>query len=230
MMREIRTLFRGAILLIGTLAFAPVLSQADEIPSSEDNPYARNGFYIGLAGAFAFDAAAEEELEKQSKEIPDNPGGLKLRIGEDIGLQARLGYRFHPRFAAEYQFEWITDVDIDVQGVPFGKGAFQLERWASTANVKAYLATDTVQPFLLVGLGVLTVEVDGSPVEVDTALGIFQQLSVKETDFAARFGAGFEVYATEHIIINLGASYVLPAGNLEHFDYVSVEWGFLYRF
>jgi hypothetical protein len=85
-----------------------------------------------------------------------------------------------------------------------------------------------VQPFLLVGLGVLTVEVDGSPVEVSP--GVFQGLSVKETDFAARFGAGFEVYATEHIIINLGASYVLPAGNLEHFDYVSVEWGFLYRF
>jgi opacity protein-like surface antigen len=227
MMREIRTLFTGAILLIGTLAFAPVLSQADEIPSSEDNPYARNGFYIGLAGAFAFDAAAEEELEKQSKEIPDNPGGLKLRIGEDIGLQARLGYRFHPRFAAEYQFEWITDVDIDVQGVPFGKGAFQLERWASTANVKAYLATDTVQPFLLVGLGVLTVEVDGSPVGVEPDL---VGLSVNETDFAARFGAGLEVYATEHIVINLNASYVLPAGNLKNFDYVSIGWGFQYRF
>ncbi len=222
MMREIRTLFTGAILLIGTLAFAPVLSQADEIPSSEDNPYARNGFYIGLAGSFGIDAAAEEELEKQS--------GLNLRVGEDIGLQARLGYRFHPRFAAEAQFEWITDVDIDVQGVPFGKGAFQLERWASTANVKAYLATDTVQPFLLVGLGVLTVEVDGSPVEVDTALGVFQGLSVKETDFAARFGVGLEVYATEQIVINLDASYVLPAGNVENFDYVSIGWGFQIRF
>ncbi len=219
MMREIRTLFTGAILLIGTLAFAPALSQAEEIPSSEDNPYARNGFYIGLAGAFAIDAAAEEELEKQS--------GLKLRIGDDVGLQARLGYRFHPRFAAEYQFEWITDVDIDVQGVGFGNGAFQLERWASTANVKAYLATDTVQPFLLVGLGVLTVEVDGSPVDDS---GVFKQLSVHETDFAARFGAGLEVYATENIVINLEASYVLPAGNLKNFDYVSIGWGFQYRF
>ena len=220
MMREIRTLFTGAILLIGALAFAPVHSQADEIPSSEDNPYARNGFYLGLAGAFAIDAAAEEELEKES--------GLKLRIGDDIGLQARLGYRFHPRFAAEYQFEWITDVDIDVQGVGFGNGAFQLERWASTANVKAYLATDIVQPFLLVGLGVMTVEVDGSPVEVSP--GTFVGLSVEETDFAARFGAGFEVYATEHFVINLDASYVLPTGSLEDFDYVSLGWGFQYRF
>ncbi len=220
MMREIRTLFTGAILLIGTLAFAPVLSQADEIPSSEDNPYTRNGFYIGLAGSFGIDAAAEEELEKQS--------GLKLRIGDDIGLQARLGYRFHPRFAAEYQFEWITDVDIDVQAVPFGNGAFQLERWTNTANLKAYLATDTVQPFLLVGLGVMTVEVDGSPVEVSP--GTFIGLSVQQTDFAARFGAGFEVYATEQLVINLDASYVLPAGSLEDFDYVSIGWGFLYRF
>ena len=220
MMREIRTLFTGAILLIGTLAFAPVLSQADEIPPSEDNPYTRNGFYVGLAGGFGIDAAAEEELEKQS--------GLNLRIGDDIGLHARLGYRFHPRFAAEYQFEWITDVDIDVQGVFFGNGAFQLERWASTANVKAYLATDIVQPFLLVGLGVLTVEVDGSPVE--DSQGVFQGLSVHETDFAARFGAGFEVYATENFVINLDASYVLPAGGLEDFDYVSLGWGFQYRF
>lgn len=220
MMREHRTLFTGAILLIGTLAFAPALSQAEEIPSSEDNPYARNGFYIGLAGSFGIDAAAEEELEKQS--------GLKLRIGEDIGLHARLGYRFHPRLAAEYQFEWITDVDIDVQAVPFGTGAFSLERWTNTANVKAYLATDTVQPFLLLGLGVMTVEIDGSPVEVMP--GIFQRLAVQKTDFAARFGAGLEVYATEQIVINLDASYVLPAGGLEDFDYVSIGWGFQYRF
>ena len=49
---------------------------------------------------------------------------------------------------------------------------------------------------------------------------IFVGLSVEETDFAARFGAGFEVYATEHIVINLDASYVLPTGSLEDFDYV----------
>ncbi len=72
MMREIRTLFTGAILLIGTLAFAPAPSQADENPPPEDNPYARDGFYVGLAGSFGIDTAAENELEKQS--------GLSLAI------------------------------------------------------------------------------------------------------------------------------------------------------
>jgi opacity protein-like surface antigen len=244
MMREIRTLITGMILIVGTLAFAPATSQADEIPPPEDdpyvsdqagevpppeeeevpppddNPYDRNGFYLGLAGAIGVDAEAEEELEDQS--------GLHLRVKEDIGLQARAGYRFHPRVAVEYQFEWITDADIDVQAVPFGDDAFQIERWTSTANAKLYLATESVQPFLLVGLGVLTVEIDGSPVEV--APGEFVGLSVDETDFAARFGGGIEIYATEHIVIDLNSSYVLPTGNLDDYDYWSVGWGFQYRF
>ncbi len=224
----------GAILLGGTLAFAPVLSQADEIPPPEDdelstpkqeevvpdeeeelapiddNPYARNGIYVGLAGAVGVDVAAKDELENQLR--------ARVDVKEAIGLQFHLGYRFHPRIAAEYQFEWITDADIDIEGVPFGTAALKLERWTNTANAKAYLGTGSVQPFLLVGLGLMHVEVDGSGV------------SEKEHGFAARFGGGLEVYATEHIVIDVNASYVLPAGDVDDFDYVSVGWGFLVRF
>jgi opacity protein-like surface antigen len=255
MMREFRTLFAGAILLVGALAFAPALSQADEIPLPEDdelstpekdevvpdeeaepepvedNPYARNGFYIGLAGSLGVDIKFEDKFEKEVRDGLGNPTNLSLNVDEKFGLNTRAGYRFHPRIAAEVQFEWISEADIDLKGVAFGKDAFTLERWTLMANAKGYLGTGIVQPFLLVGLGVMKGQVEGNASrELPDESVVEYRISETDTDFAARFGGGLEVYATENIVINIDATYVLPTGSVNDFDYVSVGWGFQYRF
>ena len=47
---------------------------------------------------------------------------------------------------------------------------------------------------------------------------------------AARFGGGIDIYATENFAVSLNISYVLPTGDLKDLDYVSIAWGFQYRF
>ena len=171
----------------------------------------------GLAGSFAVDMAAEDELEKQLD--------LGLNIDERFGLNARLGYRFHPHISAEFQLEWIPETDISANPEPdpnFGNDAFNLERVTYMANAKGYLGTGSVQPFLLVGVGLMTIDFKGNKP--------FNNISSTEEDFAARFGGGIEVYATDNIVVNIDASYVLPAGDLKNFDYLSIGWGFQYRF
>ena len=228
MMRETRTLLMGAILLVGTLAFAPALCQADDDPTTEDNPYARSGFYIGLAGSLGVDAALEDKLEKAVTNTLMTSVGTN--VDEKIGLNARIGYRFHPRIAGEAQFEWITEAGISFKGVPFGKDAIKLERWTYTANAKAYLGTGIVQPFLLVGLGLMSAQLKGDVIaDLEDDPLVFSVSETKEA-FAARFGGGIEIYATDYVVINLDASYVLPTGALDDFDYISIGWGVMVRF
>ncbi len=171
--------------------------------------YARNGFYVGLAGSVGIDTASEDELEDIT--------GVNVNVDEALGLHARLGYRFHPRISGEIHFEWLDDADISILGID----ALTLERWTLTANAKAYLLTGRFQPFLFAGAGLMQAEVE------DT-LGLF--FSVTNEDFAARFGGGIDIYASEKFVVSLDTSYVLPTGDLEDLDYVSIAWGFQYRF
>jgi opacity protein-like surface antigen len=158
--------------------------------------YARNGPYLGLAGTFAAENFSDV-------------GGLDF--DESLGINTRLGYRLHPNFSAELQGEWLDGFDAQ-----FG---MELEAWAITANGKAHLLTGQIQPFVLVGLGVM---------HADLTIPGF--LSAGDEDFAARFGGGIEFYLTENIVAALDATYVLPAGDLKDLDYVSFGWGLQYRF
>ncbi len=45
-----------------------------------------------------------------------------------------------------------------------------------------------------------------------------------------RLGGGLDFYATKSIVLSLGVDYVLPFGDVEDFDYVSLGWGLEYRF
>ena len=51
-----------------------------------------------------------------------------------------------------------------------------------------------------------------------------------ETEYAARFGAGVDVYFGRHVGMEIGASYLLPTGDLDDLDYVSGSIGLFYRF
>jgi hypothetical protein len=50
------------------------------------------------------------------------------------------------------------------------------------------------------------------------------------TDFVFRFGGGFDVYATDHVVVNIGASYLLPLGEVSGVDLFTVGGGIEYRF
>ncbi len=160
--------------------------------------YARNGVYLGLGGTYAI-------------ENYQNTGGLSIDDG--LGINSRLGYRFHPRFSVELAFEWIDEFEIEGT-------SFRVETWILTGNAKVHFLTGLIQPFGLVGVGVMHADLRGG------GLGSITD----DEDFAARFGGGVDLYASEHIVIAVEASYVRPTGDVDDLDYVSIGWGLHYRF
>ena len=97
-----------------------------------DTDYTRPGGYVGVGGVYAVDASAISVVTENS-----------------MGLTTRLGYRFTPNLAFEGQFEWIDGFDI------VADPGHRLETWSLTGNVKGLLMTGRIQPFGILGMGVL---------------------------------------------------------------------------
>ena len=155
--------------------------------------FARDGVYLGLGGTLGIYAEHADDLD------------------EPVGLNARVGYRMHPHLAAEGEFEWLPEADVD------GTNA-TVQAWTTTANVKAFVLTDRIQPFLLIGMGFMVGE------------GSAGGSSSTEGEFAARFGTGVDLYVTHNFLATFDIHYVLPTDNLDELDYVRIGWGIGYRF
>jgi hypothetical protein len=123
----------------------------------------------------------------------------------------------------------------------------EFEAVTVTGNLKAHLLTGLCQPFLLVGGGMMTVKGEIKETGVMTEQRWDSKAeefwlpypswpgisgSDRATDFALRFGGGLDLYSfdTDTAVITAEANYVLPFGDVEEFDYVSVSLGFQYRF
>ena len=184
---------------------------------------------------------------------------IELKIKGSWGASVLAGYRFHPRLSAEAQLEWLGGFDgnwrlLDSDETPppdneetIENGSASVESMSLTANLKAHLMTGPFQPFLRVGAGVMKTKsnIEGAmeleepecpPGSGDTCtrntIEVFISESSKSTDFAMRFGGGFDIYAFEgdRVVITFGADYVTPFSSGIDFDYISVGIGFLYRF
>ncbi len=130
-----------------------------------------------------------------------------------IGLDGWAGYRFDPHFAAELQLEYLDRFNTSFMGVNIDTDVL-----AFTGNLKAYLMTGRVQPFAVVGIGFLRAESE------------FLGISVSDTDLAARFGGGVDLYDSPNVSFGATVSYVLTTGDVDGFDYVSLVLAFQYRF
>lgn len=171
-----------------------------------DTEYTRRGGYIGLSGVYAVDASAITEFTENS-----------------MGISGIAGYRFTPNIALEGQFEWLDGFDVAAAGIDIGR----LESWTLTGNLKGLLMTGRIQPFGLLGMGVMRtrfVTESGLPVPFDGLI------NVTRSGFAMRFGGGIEFYVTRNIVVSLDGSYVLPTGNLQDLDYGSFGFGAQWRF
>lgn len=206
--------------LMGVAAIG-MLSIPFAMKRDPDVDYDRSGVYLGgsaTAGFSLFEGYLDDTFRTAA-----------VNADNSFGAGAQLGYRFHPRVAAEAEFEWLgryfvseeaeiaadgemTDAEIDV---------LSIDSWIATGNVKGYLLTGSVQPYGLVGVGVMRSDVE------DT-LGL--DLGWKSTDLALRFGAGVECYVFRKIVTHIGVDYLHPTGDQKGFNYVSVQLGLQYRF
>ncbi len=122
-----------------------------------EDDYSRPGFYLGAGLGLGFEQF-------------DGFGGVDVDTG--VGFDAWAGYRWGPHLAAELQLEYIDRFDLSIGGVD----VFELETLAFTGNLKGYLMTGRVQPFAVLGIGLLWAELE--------TLGA----SASDTVFAVRFG------------------------------------------
>jgi opacity protein-like surface antigen len=211
----------AAGVITGILCSAIALSDDEEIDPED---FARRGWQIGVAGTYAFETF-ENDAEKKFKSDFRLPATAS--VDNSFGFNGRVGYRCHERFSAEVHVEWLDGFDVEASSAGFGDIAdYKAEPIVVTANAKGYLLTGRYQPFLLVGGGVMTADLN-----LEDNYSLFPiSRTESETAFTMRFGGGIDLYATKNAVVSLDATYVLPFGNLDDLDYISVGWGFQYRF
>ena len=137
--------------------------------SASAQDYERNGFYVGLGGSYVIENFGSQ-------------GPILGGVSNGGAGNARVGYRLHENASVEVMAEIVEGLDYSADSVV-------PDAWTVGVNGKAFLETGRVQPFLMVGMGMMRAEVPEREGEV-----IF--LSADE-DFAARFGAGLDVYEHE---------------------------------
>jgi opacity protein-like surface antigen len=225
--------------------------------------YARRGLYVGTGATFASPRFLSG-VKSDFTEIIGNWSRLKYTASDDwgVGFNARAGYRFHPHFAVEAQYEWIDSTGFRV----FGSISQQAEKeniveehiqsrrpeWVATGNTKLFITKGRVQPFAMIGLGAMKGSITPAAKliaqnvpDLDTAtnstcnevtatcdvLNSPFAISQESTVFVMRFGVGFDIYITEHILFDMAVDYVYPYGALRNeLDYVSIGFGAQYRF
>jgi hypothetical protein len=109
-----------------------------------------------------------------------------------------------------------------------------VKSWVVTANLKGYILTaGNLQPFLLLGAGMMKGELDGRTIRDPVDASVICDCSTLSYDafsFLGRMGGGLDYYFTPHIVGTVDLTYVLPVGDLSDFPYISGGLGLQYRF
>ena len=203
---------KGAIAAAGfsgmLMTFGCGFLRAD--PPERGDEYDRRGFLLGVSARHSVD---------QSTGAGTDLDGPEFDIDDGFGLGGRAGYRCNPHVAVEGEVEWFPDLDTELSTRGGGKlEDARIRPLVVTSNVKGYLLTGRVQPYLLAGLGLVSADTKG------TSGG------KSETDYAARFGGGLDFFVTEHWVVGARGSYLLPLANVPDVEYISIGLGIEYRF
>jgi len=230
---------RTLALSLAIALLAPAVGSAEQ-----DEALARTGPYVGVGGVLGVDAFdnVKDDVNRNLARRPNCPDNIKattrcvhrplgsapVDLGATGGLDGWIGYRVHPYLALEAQAEWMSLLGFKSNTQIAGNGLSRnlqvdIDTLVVTANLKPYFLTGRIQPFALIGAGIMLEEFG---VEYD---GFNDDEHHK--DFAMRFGGGADYYATENIVLSIKGSYVLGFGTVADRDYVSAGMlGLSYRF
>ncbi len=75
----------------------------------DDEGFSHSGFYVGVGGSYVTDTFESD--------VNDAFPGVSVDIEESWGINAVVGYRILPFLAAEFEYEYIDEFDINVLGV-----------------------------------------------------------------------------------------------------------------
>ena len=141
------------------------------------------------------------------------------RGGANAGaaINARLGYRFLDFLAVEALGEY----------EPYFKGtsgkfdSADISTWAGYGNAKLYPVarwSGWFQPYALAGLGYMFGDVEGN------------NQHENENGPSGRFGAGVDMFLTEHVFFTIDGAYLLPWNDASELDQWLVGGALQYRF
>lgn len=192
--------------IVGLLALGIVAGMPTRSLAEEDSVYSRNGAYAHFGVVLGFATFSNLGLDEVLDPL-------------SLGVNARLGYRFHPHIATEAQFEWIDGWDLLHLDT---RNPLRVERIVTgSANIKGFILTNRIQPYGVLGMGATHIR------EVDEDTGGHR---ISKTEFSVRVGAGADWYVTDALGLNLEASFVTPIGDMVDYHYTSLAIGFFLRF
>ena len=166
--------------------------------------FSDRGVYLGVTGIYTSSLFQEEVLSY---------GGLPAsvaKVSDSAGVSARLGYRAMSWIALEIQYEWLDTVHFSnaVQG-EFAEYNPQ----TVTANVKLFLPSGALQPYLLVGAGIVFWELD--TLALGSGLGAVPAIHSSGNGFTGRAGLGLNFHLSDHLALNAEAVAVLNTTTLD---------------
>lgn len=198
-----------AIVILG-IATSMLLGAAGAWAAEEEEKpdYSRPGLYAGVGFA-----RAVENFDLDAEDAGIEPGDSNV-------LDARLGYRLLPWLAGEVGFQYYDKFNLDLAGQDYAK----LDGWSVTGNVKGYPIQGRIQPYGLLGAGVIQLNANGkSP-------GVTINGEDDAIDFVLRFGGGFDAYINEHLVFYFEAGYMLPPIDLDDYQFITLTTGLQVRF
>jgi outer membrane protein OmpA-like peptidoglycan-associated protein len=225
--------------------------------------YSRPGPYLGLFfvwGKEAFDVsdiedniASDLEDARRATSPPDcDPNqGIPCSVSVNVdrrdtpGGAFRAGYRFNSLFAAELDYQYLHQFEIERKDLfhfadnvlanpanaPIIDAANRRVRADITVhsimvNGKLYPMTGVIQPYLLAGLGALIADSDNKVSGDDSVDPIF----------AGRIGGGIDFYLTRSVVWNFDVSYTITPKDYDLLErdisltHVPISTGIIYRF
>jgi hypothetical protein len=140
-----RAAIRVVVAIAAALALAPGAGSAEE---REGTSFGASGFYLGAGGVFTQNSLLEQQFEDA---FP-----VDVSVDDSWGARGLIGYRLLPFLATELAYEYVDGYDVSVLGIE----ATTLRSHLVTANLKTILPLWRVQPYALVGVGVVRWEFD----------------------------------------------------------------------
>jgi len=188
-------------------------------------------------------------------------------VGNSHGVNLRAGSRVLPNLAIELQLEYMSEFKVDIPNysqpgflspppfLPLGGGRFvdesitypsasatdkvNVELLALTVNLKVPILTGRIQPYGLVGGGIIFAFRDNAFPRYAIAPGFtsgnayrFEEyVNVRDTGAVFRVGGGLDTYLTEHVFVSIEGTWVAAQGEaMNDLRYASITVGAGYRF
>lgn len=208
----------SAIGLLGSVGFVLAICLVTSPTARAEDDYSRPGFYVGLSALGGFPLFDDPDLLIETK--------------PSWGIGSRVGYRVSKYFAAEIQYEWLPDLEMEST---FGQ-SYAYESHVVTANGRLMLPLEfELQLYLQGGLGFGAFSsrgnVQGEPF-INPPVPSRYRLNGTQTTFAMRFGGGFEYYLTNHIVLNAEATAIYTKDQVltQPIPVTTISGGIQYRF